>query len=411
MAEGGKAPRGQERGDVFGGGVLGRAFLSLCLISFLSSFVGAPFGALFPVYVDADLGRIPLFTGSLRSLMLILGGVFAVVGGRLCDLLGLKPTLLIGLVGAVLTGLVFNAANPWVLILLIFFMGAAAGPWSTAGQGYLISTVKAERLGMGSALFFLSNTFGNSLGSLATGVLKEAWSFGQIGVAMTAAMAVVFGLALLFLPAGNAPRPPATERPRLALWSAYQPLLQQRSIHLFVGMRGSITTFWGMATLVLPLLIYRVSDSASMAAYYAAVSLAAAAACQLLTGFLRDRYDRFWPLLIAAGGVALSGLCLGLWWHSLAGLFVFGTALTCTAWAVSTLVPGLINEVAGPEEKNRLVGLGHTIWSSAMVTGSILGGLLIELHPGLPFFLGAGLATGGSICAWRLCARLDRQNR
>ena len=399
-AEGGEAP---------GGNILGRAFLALCLVSFLNGFATSPFGALFPVYVEADLGRLPLFTGGLRSLMLVLGGVFAVVGGRLCDILGLKKTLLIGLVGAVFTGLVFCFSSPWILILLIFFMGVAAGPYSTAGQSYLITSVQVERLGLGSALYFLSGTFGNSLGSLFTGILKEEWTFREIGVLMTAVTLGVFVLALLFMPAGNAPRLQTEVRPRLALWSAYKPLLHQRNVHLLVGIRLTITTFWGMATLLLPLLIYRVSGSESMAAYYASISLSVAAGCQLLTGYLADRYGRFRPLIIAAGGISLSAFCLGLWWNSLTGLFVFGTALTGTAWAVSTLIPGLINEVASPEEKNRLVGLGHTAWSSAMVSGSILGGLLVEIHAAVPFFIGAALAAGGSVCAWRLCTRLDRQ--
>jgi MFS family permease len=173
-------------------------------------------------------------------------------------------------------------------------------------------------------------------------------------------------------------------------------------------LRATVTTFWGMASLLLPLMVYRASHSEATPAYYAAVSLAAAAVCQVLTGLWRDRLGRLWPLLISAGGVALSALGLGLFWDSLTCLFVFGTALTSTAWAVSTLIPALINEVAGAEEKNRLVGLGHLVWSGAMVLGNILGGLLVEVHPSLPFFAGTVLASGGVVCGWRLCVDLDR---
>ena len=127
----------------------------------------------------------------------------------------------------------------------------------------------------------------------------------------------------------------------------------------------------------------------------------------LLTGVLRDRYGRFWPLLIPAAGIVLSATLLGFYIDSLVGLFVFGTALTTTAWAVSTLVPSLIAEVAEPEEKSRLVGLGHTAWSTAMVVGSLAGGLLVEVDTSLPFFLGAALAAVGTSCAFLLCRRLD----
>ena len=394
-----------------GDGLLSRVFLALCLVYFLNSFVIAPFSALFPVYVEADLERLPWFTGYLRGLMLALGGIFAVVGGRLCDFLGLKVTLLIGMAGSLLTGLVFRAADPLLLTLLLFGMGVGTGPWSTAGQSYLITSVHTRRLGLGGALYFLSSTAGNSLGSLVTGLVKERWTFPQIGSAMTAALGGVFLLAFLLLPGGGRAPNPAGTRPPLALWSAYRPLLRRREVHLLIGLRYMITSFWGMASLLLPLLIYRVGDSESMPAYYVSLSLAVAACCQLLTGLLCDRFGRFWPLLVAAMGIVVSALGLALFWDSLFALFFFGTSLTGTAWAVSTLIPKMINDVAEPGEKHRLVGLGHLVWSAAMVTGSIVGGLLVEIHSSVPFFTGAALAAGGTLAAWRLCVRLDIQGR
>ena len=395
-----------------GSGLFSRVFVVLCLIHLLYSFVTSPFiVALFPVYVEADLDRLPWFTGYLRGLFLLLGGVFAAVSGWVCDLLSRKTVLLIGLGGAVLTGVVFRTTDPFALSALMFVVGAAMGPWVAASQSYLITSVDARRLGLGGALFFLSKNVGDALGSLVAGVLKESWTFPQIGTAMVAGMTFVFVLAVLLLPNRQGRAAPQADRPRLALWSAYRPLLRQRNVHLLVSLRYLITTFWGMAALVMPLLIFRTSGSASTAAYYAFVSLAVAVATQPLVGLLCDRFGRLWPLLVSAGGFVLSGLVLALFWQSLVGLFIFGTALTVTAWAVSVLIPKLMNDVAAPDEKSRLVGLTHMAWSLAMVTGSILGGILVELHPSVPFCLGAALAAGGTACAWRLCLRLDRQGR
>jgi len=193
------------------------------------------------------------------------------------------------------------------------------------------------------------------------------------------------------------------------LWRSYRPLLARRDVLLLLGLRLSITSFWGMATLALPLLVYRASQSAATAAYYGAVSLAVAAAGQLLTGLLRDRYGRTGPLIISSLGIVASAACLALYTDSVAGLFVFGTSLTATAWAVSTLVPALIAEVADADEKNLLVGLGHMVWSGAMVTGSIMGGILIEVGAHVPFALGVIHASVGTLCTWRLCVRLDNR--
>ena len=398
-------------GDGSGGpipaGLWSRTFVVLCLLGFCNGFAGAPYQSLLPVYVEADLGQLPLFTAYLRSLTLILGGIFAIVGGRLADLLGLKKTLLLGLAGACLTGLVFHAHQILPLTMLILVIGAAAGPWSTAGQGYLIAAAGPSRLGLGGALYFLSGTAGHSVGNLCTGVLKQSWSFPQLGSATTLIMSGVFVLGLLLLPSTHVKRARDTPRERLKLWRSYQPLLVRRNVHLLLGIRLSITSFWGMATLVLPLLVYRASQSASTAAYYGAVSLAVAAAGQLLTGLLRDHFGRSAPLILSALGIVVSSACLIFYTDSIPGLFLFGTALTTTAWAVSTLVPALIAEVAEEDEKNRLVGLGHMVWSGSMVAGSIIGGILIQVGPHLPFVLGVIHAAVGTLCIWRLCVHLD----
>ena len=46
--------------------------------------------------------------------MFALGGVFAVVGGRLCDLFGLKPILLVGLAGSIWVSSALQASMPEV---------------------------------------------------------------------------------------------------------------------------------------------------------------------------------------------------------------------------------------------------------------------------------------------------------
>ena len=390
---------------------MGRVFLVLCLVHFLSSFTTSPIASLFPVYVEADLSRSPQFTGGLLALMLLLSGVFAVIAGRLCDVLGRKAVLLVGLAGSMLAGMAFRVTDPLMLASLLLVLGAAFGPWATASQSYLITSVDARRLGLGGAIFFLSKTAGDSLGSLTAGILKESWTFAQLGVAMIAAASIVFLVALLLLPDGKGSEPRAVDRPRLALWSAYRPLLISRYVRLLVGLRYMVTTFWGMVALLMPLLLYRVSGSESMAAYYAFVSLAVAAVCQLLTGVLCDRFGRLWPLLIATAGIVVSAVCVALFWQSLACLFCFGTALTAAAWGVSTLIPKLINDVAATDQESRLVGLCHMAWSAAMVTGSLLGGLLIEIDPSVPFFTGTALSAAGGLCAWRLCTHLDSQGK
>ena len=47
------------------------------------------------------------------------------------------------------------------------------------------------------------------------------------------------------------------------------------------------------------------------------------------------------------------------------------------------------------------------VLSAAMVSGSLLGGVLIEIGSHLPFVVGVASSSVGTLCIWRLCTRLD----
>ena len=57
--------------------------------------------------------------------------------------------------------------------------------------------------------------------------------------------------------------------------------------------------------------------------------------------------------------------------------------------------------------RQRKVPASGRVRSGAMVAGSLVGGWLVELSPGLPFALGAVMSSIGAVCSWRLCVRLD----
>jgi len=75
----------ERHSEAEGSGLLGRTFVALCLVYFLNSFFITPFSAIFPVYVETDLERLPWFTGYLRGLMLVSGEPekYAVTGNYL----------------------------------------------------------------------------------------------------------------------------------------------------------------------------------------------------------------------------------------------------------------------------------------------------------------------------------------
>ena len=98
--------------------LLNRRFIALLIVSFFSSFVSGPLNTLLPVYVEAELLRAPLFSAGLRAVFLILGGVFAVPAGRLCDAWGVKPVYVLGALGPILAGVIFFTGDPLLLTAL-----------------------------------------------------------------------------------------------------------------------------------------------------------------------------------------------------------------------------------------------------------------------------------------------------
>ena len=71
--------------------------------------------------------------------------------------------------------------------------------------------------------------------------------------------------------------------------------------------------------------------------------------------------------------------------ESLWGLYLFGALGVSSAWALSTLLPGLVTVTAEPEIHGRVFGMLHLLWTFAMILGTLLGGALLEIDMRLPF--------------------------
>lgn len=362
-----------------------RRFTALWVASFLIGVLDAPIQALLAIYVEAEIEASPLLSAGLRSTFLLLGGLFAVPAGALCDRIGTKKTFLLGSTGTVIAGVVFLVERPDLLFLLCLYIGVAAGFSTTAGQAYLIHAAPRTSLGLGSAAFFMGMTLGSATGSRLAGMVVESGGFEAIGYAMVGITAVVLACASGFMPEIETDlSPPSTSGSAV---SEYLRLLRKPNVRLLIAVRFLPTVYWGTATLLIPLLIYRATGEISTAANFTAVSLVIAAGCQMLVGRLADSIGPRWPTLTASTCVALSAIGIGLFAESVTGLFVFGITGAAAAWSVSTMMPRLIDYITEAGEKGRVVGMAHLGWSLAMLTGSLWGGQAVEWDPGLPFFV------------------------
>ncbi|MFZ0215474.1 MAG: MFS transporter [Candidatus Dormiibacterota bacterium] len=371
---------------------------TLLALQFATGCLSAPLLSQLAVYIDV-LHWSPLFTASLQTAQMLLGAITSIGGGLLADLVGVRRAYLLGLLGAVLLALVFLTAEPALMLLLALAGGAAIGTQYVASQAYLLAARGRSRIGLGAAVFFLGNTLGSSLGNLVAGRAIVQLGFPPVMATIAAASLALLAAAALVLPA--LPTAASRQRP-LSILRGYGRLLRQRPVAVLCAVRYLTTCYWGAATLLLPLLLHRLTGSAAVAGAYAALSLAVAAVASVAVGRLWDRLQSRWiaPALIAT--VAVDGLLLAAVARNVTGLFLAGTLGAAAAWSLSALMPGLIGSLAVDTERGRGVGLLQSAWSIGMLSGALLAGGLVEIAPSLPFLASAGLVVVALLLMLRL---------
>jgi MFS family permease len=383
---------------------LDRGLVVFLGLFFLVGMAAAPIRSLLPVYVERELHQPPTLTSTVLGAQLLVGGLFALLGGAVADGVGQRRALLLGLAGLPLAALVFLANQPGVMALLVGLRGATEGLQVAGSQAYLVAGAPAGQIGLASALYFLGGTLGSSLGSLFGG-----WVVDRLGFGALAYWTVGLGIALTLVAWRFLGEPERTSARRGVAFGlqGYVGLVGRREVILVGAIRFLPTVYWGVMTLLMPLLIYRLSGQVLVASLYSAVSLLLAAASQLATGRAVDRLSRTLPTVLLTALVPPCAVLAAVSSHSLPSLFAVGVVGTCVAWSISATLPPLVREVAGPAEEGRVLGFLHLLWCSAMFGGTMLGGALVDLDPALPFLVVGAL----NAVTWLAALALHRRAR
>ncbi|MDP6775504.1 MAG: MFS transporter, partial [Candidatus Latescibacteria bacterium] len=342
-----------------------RRYVAALVISYLFSVITAPLYSLVQVYVESELDRAPVFSGATYALFRVLGGVTAIPAGALCDTFGIRRMFIVGISGPLIASTVFLTGDPLLLGALFIVLGIAFGFSNTGGGSYLLNAVPASVLGMAAAGYLLGTTLGIATGNLFAGPIADSMGYQALGaIACVAAVCLLVG-SILFLP--DLPRRGEDARSESGSTVGYLTLLRRREIRLLLGFRLLPACYWGAASLLLPLLIFRISGTNTSATTYTAVSLTVAGAFQVVTGGLCDRIGRWRPILTATVCITVSAVGLTLVPNSLVGLYVFGTLAAASYWSLSAAGPGLLRLGAKEGEEGRGVGVSHLVWSAGML--------------------------------------------
>jgi MFS family permease len=316
--------------------------------------------------------------------------------------------VLVGMTTGLFGAALFAAREPAALVLLAAVWGLASGFQSAGGQSFMLAAVSRERLGIATAAYFLAGTLSGSLGAFAGGLLAERLGFATVAAGAAGAALAAVLLAAVFLPSMGRDESAAGKAGRVRWTAAYGDLLRRTDVRQLCAVRFLPTAAWGIASLAVPLLVFRHSASVATVGLYGTVSLAAASGAQLLTGRLVDHLSaRDVPArrLVAPLAVAILASALACALVSTAGwvpgLFVAGTAWAMSAWALSTTMPPIIRGIGQGRDDGRLVALTHLVWSAGMLSGSFLAGALVDVHPAAPFGVAAACLALTAWIGWR----------
>jgi MFS family permease len=375
------------------------ALTLLLAFQVVSGIMVAPMFSLFPVYVEQELHLSSTFTALLRILFVALGGVVAVVGGFLLNWLGRKSAYVLAMSGVVATGAMFLTDSPWTMAGLGVYAGLMFGLGSVAGQAYLMNAATPATLGLATAAFFMTGTAGNAIGNFLAGrIAKQPDGYSIIGIA------TLIGQTLLVLAAARwMPRVEAVAKPESEVGtpSKRKPSLLSVPIGCLLTLRFGATVYWGMVTLLMPLVLARLTGGPSASADYTAVNLLLSAVCQIAMGRLVDRVGVRVPVpaaaaILAAAAVVQTALHQHVW-----ALWTFGIIAAGAAWSLSVTMTSLVRALSDESSQSHLLGITHGVWSAGFVGGTLLTGFLAS-KPGneaLPFALGAGFCVVAAVAA------------
>ena len=364
-----------------------RPIVVLLLLQLMGGMMLMPQRTFFPVYL-AELGYSAVLISTLAAGNQLMGLIASLIGGTLSDTLGRKWTFLAGEAGFLFGSLIFVSSNPGWIAVLWAISGFGLGLHTLGGQSYLIDAAQENSLGVLSALYNWGYTVGGALGSPAAGFLLDRWGFGAFGAAMVLLYLATLAVNLLALP-----QTPRARRGRAAQAKlfGYGEIARRPSVVMLSLLRFLPTLYYGMASVLIPLLFISAGASKGVIALYATVSQVVAALAQIVTGRAADRLGIRRPTLVILTALVVGIMGIAAAPRQLGTLTIFGSLSTAAAWSLSTLLPLWTASVTPMHERGRVLGWVHLWWNVAMIAGAMAAGPLLNRWISLPFVIAGTL--------------------
>lgn len=355
--------------------------LGLLLVQILMGIMLAPRVNFFQIYLNEVIAFPIREVSQVLAAGQFVTMISAILAGSLGDRWGHKWVLFLGMVALGVSNLLFEVQIPWQVILLWGVGSFGMAMIAVGGQGYLTMAAGAGVLGVASALYNWGFTAGGAVGTPVSTLVLGEDNYGLLGLVL-AGFTLLPALIASVLPQLQ---PKETRKRKRGKGTNYDVFLRKQIFTLAL-LRFLPTCYYGITSLF-PILIKQQSGDNNAVAWFVTVFSISASLAQLVAGRVSDRYGVRLPTQISFAMILVAIVGTILTVPSIWGLYIFGTLGISAAWALSTLLPGMVTLAAEPEIHGRVFGGLHMGWTIAMMLGTLLAGELLAVDMRLPFMV------------------------
>ena len=332
---------------------------------------------LLPFYAQ-HFGANALLVGLLSTSFSLMQLLFAPVWGRLSDLVGRRPVILVGLLGSSISYLTFALAPSLTILFLSRILAGIAGANISTAQAYIADSTQPENRAKGMGLIGAAYGLGFTVGPAMGGILSQ-YGYAVPAFLASALALANFGAAWWLLPESRNPSEVTYRIERGLNWQRLRTGIQHPELGVFLILFFIATFAFANLEATFALMTARKFgfDARANGYLFAYIGVLITIVQGGLTGRLAKRFGE--RRLISVGlfcmifGLGLLPYSLGL-----KSLLLVLVVLVGGQGSTNPSISSLISQSASTEDQGGILGVAQSLASLARILGPIWGGFTFD---------------------------------
>jgi multidrug resistance protein len=355
-----------------------RSPLVILFVTVFIDLIG--FGIVLPLlpFYAQHFGANALLVGLLSTSFSLMQLLFAPVWGRLSDLVGRRPVILVGLFGSSISYLTFALAPSLTILFLSRILAGIAGANISTAQAYIADSTQPENRAKGMGLIGAAYGLGFTVGPAIGGILSQ-YGYAVPAFLASALALANFGAAWWLLPESRNPSEVTYRIQRGLNWQRLRTGLQHPELGVFLILFFIATFAFANLEATFALMTARKFgfDARANGYLFAYIGVLITVVQGGLTGRLAKRFGE--RRLISVGlfcmifGLGLLPYSLGL-----KSLLLVLVLLVGGQGSTNPSISSLISQSASTEDQGGILGVAQSLASLARILGPIWGGFTFD---------------------------------